>query len=189
MRPALSILFVVLALLTAGCASPGEDAGDGATSTPLPTTPEEGPDADNTTSRDGANETTDDAAGNETQEPAPEPAEVYATSYGYPTSASTESEPHIEPFEVPEGYTQLFVNVTFSPSTSAGVVGAGYATGIRVALVDPNDTEASDACTLEGPVTEASECAFAAPVSAAGVWSLLFEGSGAVSATVTVEAA
>lgn len=187
MRPTLPFLLVVLALLAAGCASPEE--GTAAPPTPATPTPDgnESDDGDEGDAPPAANETPEDAE-NET-EPAPEPAQVYATTYGFPTSsASTEAEAHTEPFAVILGYERLDVNVTFTPSTSAGLLGAGYANGIRVGLLAPDGSAASDACTLEGPVTEAQTCSFSAPVSGAGEWKLVFEGSGAVSADVTVDA-
>ena len=181
----LALAFVAMMVGLAGC-SDDSGGGGGGTTTTTPetsTTPETTP--TNTTTPTGTPTST-----TPTPEPdaPPEPAVVHETTHTYPTVTAGDDAERTETFDVPEGYTTLLLNVTYTPASSAGPLGAGVANEARVAVRDAADAEASQACVVDGAVEEPTTCAVEVPVTEAGTWTVVFTGSGSVTADVSIVA-
>ena len=181
--------FLALALVAsmvglAGCSDDGGGGGTTTTTTPAVTTTTP---PTNTTTPTNVTPTPTTPAPD--PDAAPEPTQVHEATHEYPTVVAGEDAETTETFEVPEGYETLLLNVTFTPSSSAGPLGAGVASEARVALRDPSETEAAQACVVDGTVEEPVTCAVEVPLTKAGTWTIVFTGSGSVSAEATVVAA
>lgn len=182
------ILALALVAMTVGLAGCSEDGGGDGGETPTTT-----PETSTTPGTTPTNATTPTGTPTPTTTPepetAPEPVVVHETSHSYPTVTAGDDAERTETFDVPTGYTTLLLNVTYTPASSAGPVGAGVADEARVALRDAADAEATQACVVDGAVEEPVTCAVEVPITDAGTWTVVFTGSGSVSADVTIVAA
>lgn len=169
MRPLLLALAAALAL--AGCFGDGDD-------TPAPPSPSPSPDATPTPEATPSPTPTPTATPTPTPEaPAPEPQEVVNETFDFTSGDATGQAPHDVPFEVPEGFATLAMDISTTPKDVGGNP-LSLGTQANIVLLDPTGKEVAEWSGAEDePVT-------AEFPATPGAWTLRFEGVGSNTAHV-----
>lgn len=174
-----------LALVAAGCFGGDDEEGDTPTpSTPVTTTPATGGGTGGT-GGNGTGGAGGNGTGGGSTTPMPKaPSEVHTDSVDFtraPSVPPTTPAATTKPFTVPEGYTKLTLNVTWT-MTGAAVV----QNGVAVKVLGP---DGSALLTCAGPAAgpaAPTPCTQEGPISVGGEYTAQYEGSGNVQAAVSV---
>lgn len=186
------LLLAASLALAAGCFGDdepaGDDGGSGGTTTTTTTTPPTGTTPTNPTNTTGGNGGGSGSGSGTDEEPAPTPTEVFSGTADFAKPPTDPTKPHTEAktFTLPPGYTTLTLNVTWQTANNAPAI---VQKDVSVKLLDPAKGPVA-ACTGPGAGPAASA---PAPCSANGTalaeggeYTVQYEGSGAMTAKVSV---
>lgn len=186
------LLLAASLAFAAGCFGDDEPAGDdggsgGTTTTTTTTTPPTGTSPTNPTNSTGGGGS---GSGTGTEEESPAPAEVFSGTADFAKPPTDPTKPHTEAktFTVPPGYNTLTLNVTWQTANNAPAI---VQKDVSVKLLDPAKGPVA-ACTGPGAGPAASApapCSVSgAALAEGGEYTVQYEGSGAMTAKVSVMA-
>lgn len=182
----IAILLLSIALATAGCLGGDDESndGDGGGTMPTPTTPTPTP----TTPTDGGgngdgNETDESNGDGGTPTKQLPPVEVYNQTHEFAGGDVTGEAPVDETATVPEGYSQVVMNVTWIASETPTLNAE-----LKVTLLDPADTVVGECELPAGAQSGSAQDCNVQGAATAGDYTIRYTGSGTTQAHVTLVA-